>query len=146
MIGSKLHMYTRILVAFVGAILVSEFLVRDVFLGATPNVRPDLADRFVERTLALVNVDNYLALFRRGAATTNNIANNTPASGEQSVEEPLRPTLIRGVYAKETSTEVITEIHYEEVQWVDVDYTTKDGTVEKIKIPAGTQPPPPGLF
>lgn len=140
MIHSKLHIYTRILVAFVAAILASEFLVREVFISATPNVRHDLADRLVERSLALVNIDNYIAFFRgqQGGPSTNIALQHDP--------EPYRPTFIKGVYAKETETESITQVRYDEVEWIDIDYQRADGTVETIKIPRGTNPPPPGLF
>ncbi len=135
MISGKFHLYTRITVALVAAILVSEFLVQDVFLGATPAVRPDVADRLVERTLAFVNIDNYTAFFRRDRNRSSDIASM-----------PFSTTVVRGVYAKENETTSVVQVKVDEVDWIEVPYTRNDGTVIQLRIPRGTNPPPPGLF
>lgn len=112
----------------------SEFLTQDVFVANTPRVRPDLADHLVTQTMALINVDNYIAFFS-GKKRNDNLAN-----------AEYQPTIIKGVYAKETEDTSLMEVRVDEVDWTEVSYTKQDGTTEMIKIPAGTQPPPPGLF
>lgn len=134
--GSKLHIYARLMAAIVAAILVSNLLVQDVFIGATPNVRTDFADRLVERSLAFINIDNYIAFF----------GGNRGSVDPDIAKVPYTPTLVRGVYAKETARTHLTEVRYDEVQWVEVPYVRKSGKTEMIKIPAGTTPPAPGLF
>ena len=130
---NNFHKYTRITIALVGALVMAEFLMQDVFVAGTPRVRPDLADHLVNQTMALINIDNYVAFFtgRRNA----NIAN-----------DPYTPTIVKGVYAQETESTSVLEIRVDEVDWTKVPYTKKDGTTIMLKIPAGTQPPAPGLF
>jgi len=130
---NKFHLYTRMTIAIVGALVISEFLIQDVFVASTPRVRPDLADHFVTQTMALINVDNYIAFF-------SGKKNNNLESSE------YKPTIIKGVYAKETEDISLMEVRVDEVDWVQVPYTKKNGTTEMIKIPAGTDAPPPGLF
>lgn len=131
---NKFHLYTRITIALVAALVMAEFLMQDVFVAGTPRVRPDLADSLVRRTMALINIDNYVAFFR-GDRGSDNLASSD-----------YQPTIIKGVYAKETEDISLMEVRVDEVDWVEVSYLKKDGTTEMIKIPAGTQPPPPGLF
>lgn len=130
----RFHLFTRITIAIVGALVMSEFLIQDVFVASTPRVRPDLADHLVTETLALINVDNYMAFFS-GKTRDNSIAS-----------KDFQPTIIRGVYAKEDSTTSAMQVRVDEVQWTQVPYIKKDGTTIMLKIPSGTQPPPPGLF
>ena len=131
----RFHSFTKITIALVAALVTAEFLMQDVFVASTPRVRPDLADHLVEQTLALVNVDNYIAFFRGDNRVPDNIA---------SVSS--QPTLIKGVYAKESEDTSVMEVKVNEVEWQDIQYTKKDGSTITLKIPAGTEPPPPGLF
>ena len=142
---NKIDLYSRISIAIVLAFLTSELLVQEVFLARSPQIRTDFADRVVETSLAFVNVDNYASLFQ-GKGFFNHDP-QSPGSIEDSLADaPLLPTAIKGVYAKETENASHVDIFYDEVDWVEIFYEKKDGTIEKIKIPKGTQPPPPGLF
>ena len=146
---NKIDFYSRITIGLVLALLTSQLLVKEVFLGYTPRIRPDLADIVVEKTLTLVNIDNYLALFR-GKPTelpqTGTIA-KTPAQAKQELAKvPFKPTIVKGVYAKETADASLIEMRFSEVEWVKVKYQKKDGTIIDLNIPKGTQPPPAGMF
>lgn len=143
---NKFHIYARITVALVAALLTSQLLVQEVFLGATPNVRPDVADRLVEKSLALINVDNYIAFFRGKNNQSNTIAKNEEDAKNKLKSVGFQPTLVKGVYAKEIQNAALFEIRIPEVDWVPVSYTKADGEVIQLYIPRGEQPPPPGLF
>ena len=143
---SKFHLYTRITIALVGALVMSEFLIQDVFVASTPRVRPDLADHLVTQTLALVNIDNYIAFFRGNKNNTTLVASNENDAKEKLKKVPFGPTLIKGVYAKEIENASVIEIRVPEIDWVPVSYTKVNGEVVQLYIPRGEEPPPPGLF
>ncbi|MBI4136812.1 hypothetical protein HY469_02005 [Candidatus Roizmanbacteria bacterium] len=145
---NRIDLYSRVSVAIVLALLTSQLLVQEVFLGYSPRVRPDLADRLVETTLTLVNFDNYSNIFNRDSGTdyTKALASNENEAIEQLDHVPFQSTVIKGVYAKETGNAYMSRINVHEVDWVTVDYQRKDGSMIKLEIPRGTQPPPPGLF
>lgn len=139
--------YSKIFIALVLALLTSQLLVREVFLGYSPALRLDIADRFVETTLALVNVDNYLAFFRGRDETPlpPGVPTPTPGVFDRLAGVPPRQ-IVKGVYAKETDEAAVTEIHYNEIEWVEYPYVRNDGTRVTIRVPKGQQPPPVGLF
>ena len=142
---NRIDLYSRISVAIVLAFITSQLLVQEVFLAHSPNIRPDIADRVVETSLAFINIDNYIAFFKgndfgpRDPSSPGNIQRNL-------AEQTLQPTAIKGVYAKENEYARHTEIIHDEIDWIEIFYERKDGTIEKIRIPRGTEPPPPGLF
>jgi len=140
---TKIHIVSRVLVALVAALLISELLVRDVFLGYTPTVRADLADRLVERTLATVNIDTYVSYF---TDTDNPRPQLDPDTFKERLAEAPATLIVKGVYAKDTQLGTLTEVHYDEIKWNEVDYRRKAGTTQTIRIPEHIQPPPPGLF
>lgn len=142
---NKIHIYSRISLAIVLAFLTSELLVQEVFLAETPRIRQDLADRVVNTSLAFVNIDNYRNLFQ-GQGFFQKDPNSPQSIRDSLAKTPLNPTAIKGVYAKETDNAEQIEIIYDEVDWVQMTYVKKDGTTEIIQIPAGTEPPPPGLY
>lgn len=141
---NKIDLYSRIAIALVFALLLSNFLNKNVFIASTPKIRPDLADTVVEKTLALVNIDTYLSLFR--GRPTENIAKTKDTAKKELAKETLKSTLIPGVYAKETPDASLTEMHFEEVQWQSVPYIRANGEQIMINIPKGSTPPPPGMF
>lgn len=143
---NRIDLYSRISVAIVLAFLTSQLLVQEVFLAKSPNIRRDFSDRLVETTLALINVDNYIAFFRGEGAFRDGDPSSPGQIQKDLAEKPFQPTAIKGVYAKETDYAKETEIVYDEVEWIEIFYQKKDGSIEKIKIPNGTAPPPPGLF
>lgn len=131
--------YARIMVAILLAFLASEIMVKEVFLGYTPQVRPDLANRVVDSTLALVNIDSYRAWIN-GETRQERI--NRLALEQENYTNTITP----GVYAKETSTASELYINVEEVEWVTIPYVKKNGETINLNIPAGVEPPPPGLL
>ena len=139
--------YSKILVAFVLAIVASELLVKEVFLGYSPQVRPDLADHVVERSMALINTDNYIAFFSgENRPPSKREQKENIAQYKEVTEQTPAVQIVPGVYAKETAEGQYTDVNYHEIQWVEVEYARANGQVEVIKIPAGVEPPPPGLF
>jgi hypothetical protein len=142
---NKIDLYSRISIALVLAFLTSELLVQEVFLARSPNIRPDFSDRLVETSLAFVNIDNYRSLFQ-GNGFFRKDENSPRLIEENLASKPFIQTGIKGVYARETEKAKQTEIVYDEIDWVEIFYETKSGTMEKIKIPRGTEPPPPGLY
>lgn len=140
---SKIHIISKFLVAVIAALIISDILVKDVFVGDTPAVRTDVADRLVTRTLAAVNIDTYISFF-------SDNGNPRPDLSPETLKDRLAnvppQTIAKGVYAKESDDGVITEIHYDEIEWQEFPYRKADGTIVSIKVPKGTVPPPPGLF
>lgn len=143
----RLEPYSKILIALVAALLTSQLLVREVFLGYSPTVRTDLADRLVERSLALVNIDRYLALFRGNQQPPGVPGQITPVPSFRDRLAAIPPRqLVKGVYAKESDEGALTEVRFYEIEWEFVPYQKRDGTTVTIKVPKGQAPPPPGLF
>lgn len=140
--------YLRVLVAIIASLLITQFLIREVFLGYSPKIRPDLANNLIEKTLALFNKDTYVTfvenLKKKDSAKDTQI--NQSAALKELDSKPYVPTIIKGVYAKESTHAVLFEARINEVDWVSVPYTKKDGSIVMINIPVGTQPPSPGLF
>lgn len=149
----KIDFYSRIAIVLVLALLGSEFLVRQVFLGYSPRVRPDLADVVVEKSLALINLDNYRNLFRRNS--TQNIASRPqvssfdPAEFQARLGKPVvipqtimdevkalpRIQIAKGVYAQESEKMTLTTINYDEIEWETITYTTKSGNSYRFRVP-----------
>ena len=140
---SKIHLITKGLVAFVAAVMISEFLVDDVFLGYTPTVRTDVADRIVTRSIAAANIDTYLSYFQDKSKPRPSLDGQTLI---QRLAEIPSQQIVPGVYAKESDEGSLTEIKYYEIRWKEVPYRRTGGSIETIRIPEGTEPPPPGLF
>lgn len=146
---TKIDFYSRITIALVAALLTSQLLVREVFLGYSPRIRPDLADVLVERSLALINIDNYLAFFRGKPETlpeTGKLAKTPEQARQELAGIPFRETFIKGVLAKETDNASLIQVTMDEVEWVEIPYSRANGELTTIKIPKGQAPPPPGLF
>ena len=143
---NRIDLYSRVSVAIVLALLTSQLLVQEVFLGYSPRVRTDLADRVVETSLAMINFDNYRNFFRRDSNIESTLAQNEAEAHDQLDKISFKPTVIKGVYARETENAVETRINIPEIDWIEIDYQKKDGSTVKVKIPRGTDTPPPGLF
>ncbi|MCR4263215.1 MAG: hypothetical protein NUV98_00665 [Candidatus Roizmanbacteria bacterium] len=143
---NRIDLYSRVSVAIVLAMLTSQLLVQEVFLGYSPRVRTDLADRVVETSLAMVNFDNYRTMFSKNREAETAIAQSPEEALEQLAKVPYKKTLISGVYAKETGNAHLTRINVQEIDWVSVDYQKRDGTIITVEIPRGGQKPEPGLY
>jgi len=141
---NKIDFYSKITIAIVLALLTSQLLVKEVFLGYSPRIRSDLADVVMEKGLALINIDNYLALFK--GKSGSNLAKSEEEAKKELEKVSLKATLVKGVYAKETENAAFIEVNMNEVSWVEIPYQKASGETIMLRIPQGTKPPAPGLF
>ncbi len=141
---NKIDFYSKITIAIVLALLTSQLLVKEVFLGYSPRIRPDLADVVMEKGLALINIDNYLALFK--GKSGSNLAKSEEEAKKELEKVSLKATLVKGVYAKETENAAFIEVNMNEVSWVEIPYQKASGETIMLRIPQGTKPPASGMF
>lgn len=141
---NKIDFYSKITIAIVLALLTSQLLVKEVFLGYSPRIRSDLADVVMEKGLALINIDNYLALFK--GKSGSNLAKSEEEAKKELEKVSLKATLVKGVYAKETENAAFIEVNMNEVSWVEIPYQKASGETIMLRIPQGTKPPASGMF
>jgi hypothetical protein len=140
MFKDKLQLYTRITIALVAAIITMEFLQQNVFVASTPRIRPDLADKLVEKSLALINVDSYISFFR------DDSDEKKVKRLMDSVANVPKRQIVPGVYAAESEYGVYLEVNEKEINFNSLQYQKKDGSIITLEVPEGMEPPPPGLF
>jgi len=98
----------------------------------------------MEKGLALINIDNYLALFK--GKSGSNLAKSEEEAKKELEKVSLKATLVKGVYAKETENAAFIEVNMNEVSWVGIPYQKASGETIMLRIPQVTKPPASGMF
>lgn len=127
MFRKKYSLYIRIGISVLIAYLISHFLVTEIFLGYTPEVRPDVGQYALLRIGDLVQ-DTRIAL---GGDTEN--GQKKPSI--ESLQARLRQ-IAPGVRASERQNVSYTEFDLHNVKWKKATYTFADGRRVSIIIPA----------
>jgi hypothetical protein len=126
----KYSLYVRIGISLLFAYLISHFLVTEIFLSYTPQVRPDLPQ------YAVLRIGDTVEGVR------------TAFTGEDTKSKPtitaLRSRLRQiapGVRASERANIVYTAVDLEKIAWKRVTYTLSNGRTITITIPKDEEEP-----
>jgi hypothetical protein len=126
----KYSLYVRIGISLLFAYLISHFLVAEVFLSYTPQVRPDLPQ------YAVLRIGDTVEGVR--TALTGEDAKSKPTiAGLKSRLRQIAP----GVRASERANATYTKVDLDTVTWKRVTYTLSDGKTITIMIPENEQAP-----
>lgn len=144
---------------------VSNLMIGNVFLADTPRVRPNLDQYFIAKIVS--TKDNFLAKFSfdfslpkfnlalngsnsDSGSTSNWFSNNNSGTGtRQAKMDFLKSTLkpiTKGVSAASKDGYNYIEFRMNEIEWVRITYTLKNGKVVNIQYPKGTNPPPQAIY
>jgi hypothetical protein len=126
----KYSLYVRIGISLLFAYLISHFLVTEIFLSYTPQIRPDLPQ------YAVLRIGDTVEGVR--TALTGEDAKSKPTiAGLKSRLQQIAP----GVRASERANATYTEVDLDNVAWKRVTYTLSDGRTITITIPENEQAP-----
>lgn len=126
----KYSRYIRIGICVLFAYLISHFLVTEIFISYTPQVRPDIGRYAVLRIGDAVE-GTRLALFGREAAGKPSI------TGLRSRLRQIAP----GVRASNLQNITYTQVDLDTIEWKQVTYTFSDGERTTITIPKNEPAP-----
>jgi hypothetical protein len=143
--NQKFNFYIRIVLILLIAFLLSKSLSNNIFLADSPKIRPNLDTYF----LAKINTtkDNILAKlnFNFSFPKNNFVANQSRNQTIEFLKNNLHP-ITKGVSAATRDNYSYTEYKVNEIEWVRVTYTLKNGKTINIEYPKGTNPPPQGIY
>lgn len=144
----------KIFLVLVFALLISSFAVKEVFLANSPKIRPNLSGYFLakmnvtkDNILARLNF-NFLSRPRQeiDQTQTGTFAENQTSNGTvEFLKQSLQP-ITKGVSAASQDGYSYTEVRLNEVEWVQITYTLKNGQTITIQYPKGTEPPPQAIY
>lgn len=146
--------YKKYFIVFLGLIVsyyISIFFIKTIFLANSPKIRPNLgsylAFKFKNTT------DNLLAKITINFPTFPKKQNLEIATTQSSTEQPMMNFLkgslkpvAKGVSAASKDGYNYYEFKLNEIEWVMIEYTLKNGEIIKIRYPKGTNPPPKEIY
>ena len=141
----KLNNLLKIFLILFFSFLVSYFSINNIFLANSPRIRPNL-DRYF---LAKINnvKDNILAKINSNFLLPKNIfvADQNKNPPIEFLKNDLKP-ITKGVSAATKDNYSYTEFKLNEIEWVRITYTLKNGKQLTIQYPKGTNPPPKEIY
>lgn len=135
------------------AYFVSSFSIKNVFLANSPKIRPNLGGYFLakinntkEKILAKLNF-NFNLFPSFNIPGSDRIATNQQNRQEiaNALKSSLKP-ITKGVSAASKDGYHYFEFTLNEIEWVEITYTLKNGEIVKIRYPKGTNPPPKEIY
>lgn len=132
MLDNRLGSYLKIGSSLLMAFFLSTLLIKDVFIGYSPTIRPDLAQYLGDKYL---NKNFYASLFQQ----------NNNSLSEEMLKRTLKP-ISKGVSASTFNNASYTQYTVNEVEWIAQSLTLSDGRVIKVSYPKGSSPPTAALF
>ena len=151
MINQKISIYLKILAVFLVALLISKILTNNIFLAGSPKIRPNLGNYLafkIKNTtanlLAKITI-NFPSFPKR---QNLEIATSQPITEQETMnflKGSLKP-VAKGVSAASKDNYSYTVYKMDEIEWVQISYTLKDGRVINIEYPKGTNPPPKEIY
>ncbi len=143
--------FSKIILVLFFSYLLSNFSIKNIFLADSPKVRQNLDQYFLakinsakDQILAKLNFN--LKIFPNFKQFDNNIAQNQ--INEQTIKflkKSLQP-VTKGVSAAKQDGYSYTEFRLNEIEWVEITYTLKNGQTITIQYPKGTEPPPQAIY
>lgn len=153
--------YKKYLIAFLALILsfyISIFFIKNVFLANSPKIRPNLGSYYLVKIKNSFNkVSNFIASKSFSNINLNLNQNNQSSINQQNTISKSRDLLMeelsknlkpitKGVNAASKDGYNYYEFKLNEIEWVMVEYTLKNGEIIKIRYPKGTNPPPKEIY
>lgn len=142
----------KIFLVLVFVYLISIFLIKDIFMAYSPKIRPNLGSYFLAKInktkkniLAKLNF-NFNLFPSFNIPSSNNIASN---QNQEEIVNFLKSSLkpiSKGVSAATKGNYSYTQFRLNEIEWVQISYTLKNGRVINIEYPKGTNPPPREIY
>lgn len=124
------------------SLLISSFMSSEVFFVNSPDIRPQLIARWLQKTKATVARLNPLNFDKK-------LQPGEKPSEVLKDEKPL--LLMKGVYAKSAPNMTSTEFNVNEIDWVEYSFVlpgeagAPDRNI-KIRVPKGQAPPSPEVL
>lgn len=158
--------YFSFFIALGVAYLLSGFSINNLFLAQSPSIRPNLDQYFLakinntkESILAKLRFNFTLPSFNLALNNTdtnsssnsnwfqNNNSNSVSNREEKMnfLKSTLKP-ITKGVSAASKDGYNYMEFKINEIEWIKVTYTLKNGKVITIQYPKGTNPPPKAIY
>lgn len=134
----KIKFYSLILGTMIFSFFVSKILVGQVFLANSPKMRPlsSIIARINFHPVAFLNNLTNISFRQR------NIQNQQTTAALNSALK----SVARGVQASTVGNNSLTVYNIDEVTWVRINYTLKNGKTVIVDYPLGTDPPPIEAF
>lgn len=129
--------YFKIIGIMLMSFIISSFLNGSVFIKNTARIRPNLGKIIIGKISA---VPTFLSQIPLPSFKLPSFSNKNPSTPDQTVDTSSLPQISKGVYAEKNNTTAYTLIKEKEVDWKEYSIEIK-GSVVKIKVPAGDQPP-----
>lgn len=128
------------------AYFASSFSINNIFLANSPKIRSNLP----QYMLAKINNtrENILAKLNFNINFFPSSSQNNTITEKQTIDflkKSLKP-VTKGVSAAYKDAYSYTEFKVDQIEWVKVTYTLKNGKTVTIQYPKGTKPPPKELY
>ncbi len=139
--------FNKLFLALLISFIISSFFIKHIFLANSPKIRSNLDSYFLAKIKS--SQESIIAYLRfnlfRQKIDTNNLANYSKEQINQYLKNNLKP-ITKGIKAATLPGYGYTEYKLNEIEWVQIEYTLKDGRKIKINFPKGTTPPPEEIF
>jgi len=143
--------YFIVFLALVVSYYIANFSINNLFLADSPKIRPNLDQYFLAKinttknnVLAKLNFSFLFPQFNLGS-NNNFVANKNRKETINFLKSTLKP-VAKGVNAASKDGYNYYEFKVNEIEWVMIEYTLKNGQTVKIKYPKGTNPPPKEIY
>lgn len=126
----KNKFYLKIFFVFFLTYLITNFLIKEVFLANGLKVRPNLLSYLSTRVSDLIRIESnrFISLFKK-----------SPDIKEELKDVPFH-MVTKGIYGKSRGNYSYTEVRLNETEWIEYTFNIK-GIEIKIKVPKGQNPP-----
>lgn len=151
---SKYKKYFTIFLVFVVSYYIANFSIRNLFLANSPRIRPNMGSYLIAklnsrfesiRTLALSKLNFNLSPPHDTQTSDSDKKNITRDIVFEQLGKNLKP-ITKGVNAASQNGYNYYEFKVNEIEWVMIEYTLKNGETIKVRYPKGTNPPPREIY
>ena len=131
---------------------ISSIFIKNIFLANSPKIRPNLGGYFLakinntkEKILARLNFNFNLFPSFNIPSSNNIVSNQNQRETVNFLKSSLKP-ITKGVSAATKGNYSYTQFRLNEIEWVQITYTFKNGKTITIQYPKGTNPPPKEIY
>jgi hypothetical protein len=141
--------YVKLVFVFGVAYLISNFSIKNVFLGNSPRINPYAGQNMIAKATNLWSKTTSLIAFKNPFTNSSSTGfqngglNQASTSISSDVAEALNTPLSKvsqGVYAGEKNDVKVFEVRIGEIEYLEYTFNIK-GKEIKIKVPKGQDPP-----
>jgi len=146
--------YKRYFLFFIAlgvAYLLSNFSIKNLFLANSPKMRSNLDQYFLAKIIntkenILAKLRFNISLPKFNLASNNNIVSEPVRQQKMDLLKMALSPVTKGIRAASKDGYSYTEIKLNEIEWVKITYTLKNGKTINVQYPKGTNPPPQGIY